>query len=106
MIKMERQNHYETVVDAINLLRGKGFDIDFNLDENCLVCHNDKFFVDDFEIVHVYRYEGNSDPADEATVYGIRSNTGVKGVLVTGDPASLDSVTIEILQKLARPVDN
>jgi hypothetical protein len=101
---MERHNHYETVVDAINLLRGKGFDIDFNLSENCIVCHVDQFYSDDFEIIHVYRYEGNSDPGDEATVYGIESKTGLKGILVTGDPSSLDSVTIEILQKLGRSI--
>ncbi len=99
---MERHNHYETVSEAINQLRGKGFTIDFNLLENCIVCNEDKFFADDFEIVEVYYYEGNTDPADEATVYGIESKTGLKGVLVTGDPASMDSLTREILMKLAR----
>ena len=37
---------------------------------------------DNFEIVHVYRYEGETDPGDEATVYGIKSSTGEKGVFV------------------------
>ena len=103
---MERHNHYETVTEAINQLREKGYNIDFNLNENCLVCHVDQFYADDFEIVEVFRYEGNSDPGDEATVYGIESNTGLKGILVTGDPASLDSVTLEILQKLGRHIGN
>lgn len=99
---MEKTNHYETVTEAINQLRAKGFDIDFNLNENCIVCHVDQFYADDFEIIEVYRYEGISDPGDEATVYGIESKTGLKGILVTGDPASIDSTTIEILQKLGR----
>ena len=33
--------------------------MDFNLDENCIVCHEDKFNPEDFEIVEVYRFEGN-----------------------------------------------
>lgn len=99
---MKRHNHYETVTVAINQLREKGYTIDFNLMENCIVCHADKFYPDDFEIVEVYHYEGNSDPGDEATVYGIESKTGLKGILVTGDPASMDSLTREILMKLAR----
>ncbi len=99
---MERHNHYETVTVAINQLREKGYTTDFNLMENCIVCHADKFYPDDFEIVEVYHYEGNSDPGDEATVYGIESKTGLKGILVTGDPASMDSLTREILMKLAR----
>jgi hypothetical protein len=27
-----------------------------------------------YEIKHIYRYEGNTDPGDEAVVYGIQSN--------------------------------
>jgi hypothetical protein len=91
---------YETVSDAINILRGKGYTMDFNLHENCIVCHVGKFYADDFHIDEVYRYEGNSDPGDEATVFGISSNTGLKGVLVIGDETNMDSLTTEIVRKL------
>jgi uncharacterized membrane protein len=29
-----------------------------------------------YEIKHIYRYEGNTDPGDEAVVYGIQSKSG------------------------------
>jgi hypothetical protein len=36
-----------------------------------------------YEIVHIYRYEGDSNPDDEAVVFGIKSKSG-KRVFVTG----------------------
>ncbi|HEY0668066.1 MAG TPA: phosphoribosylpyrophosphate synthetase [Sphingobacteriaceae bacterium] len=97
---MERKNHYETVSEALNELRKQGFTTDFNLEENCLVCNGEKFDINDFEIVDVYRYEGNSDPGDEAAVYALQSSAGIKGVLVTGYGNSTDPRSVEILAKL------
>lgn len=99
---MERQTHYATVTEALEILRKQGFTLDFNLEENCIACELDKFSADDFEIMDVYRYEGDTDPADEATVYAVQSKTGLKGVLVTGYGVSGDSVSDAILKKLAR----
>lgn len=98
---MERKTHYGTVSEALNQFRNQGFTMDFNLDENCLVCQNERFEADDFEIVDVYRYEGNTDPADEATVYAIESKSGLKGVLVTGYGVSSDTMSEDILKKLS-----
>ena len=71
--------HYATVSTALTELAEKGFTVDFNL-QNTRIMDS----PDDFEIVHIYRYEGESDPGDEATVYGIKSSTGEKGVFVAG----------------------
>lgn len=97
---MEPTYHYATVSEALAELRQKGFSVDFNLEENCIVCNTGKFNPDEFEITEVYRYEGNTDPADEATVYGIESASGLKGVLVTGYGISGDSMSTELLKKL------
>lgn len=99
---MERQLHYATVSEAIEVLKKKGYTTDFNLEENCIVCHQGKFEPSDFEIVDVYRYEGATDPADEATVYAIESKNGLKGILVTGYGISVDSMSAAMLSKLAR----
>lgn len=97
---MEKSVHYGTMTEAINRLREKGFTLDFNLAENCLICNSKKFQADDFEIVDVYRYEGNSDPADEAAVYAIESTTGEKGILVAGYGLYADDMSADILKKL------
>ncbi len=53
---------YATVLVAIQNLRNEGYNVDFNLEENCLICGANKYTVDDFEIEQVYRYEGESNP--------------------------------------------
>jgi hypothetical protein len=91
---------YDTVTAAVNGLKKRGFNLDFNLSENSLVCNDDKFDVNNFEIVEVYRFEGNSDPADEAIVYAIESNKGQKGILVNGYGPSADAMTAAMAKKL------
>jgi hypothetical protein len=94
------EHHYDTVSNAINALKSQGYTVDFNLEGNYLVNGGRKIGPDQFTIVDVYRYEGNTDPSDEAAVYAIASTDGVKGVLVTGYGASSDTFTTEMLQKL------
>ena len=94
------KTHYATVSEALNELRKQGFTVDFNLESNCIVCHPEKFHPEDFKIVDVYRYEGETDPADEAAVYAIESKTGLKGILVTAYGASMDNRSAAILDKL------
>ena len=91
---------YDTVSEAVNGLKNRGFDLDLNLKENCLVCEGHRFSVADFEIVEVHRFEGNTDPADEAVVYAVESVNGAKGVLVSGYGISADEMTAEMAKKL------
>jgi len=96
---MDKRYKYGTVSEATNNLRQKGFDKDFHLEGNHLVSGNQQYDADDLKIAVTYRYEGQSDPGDEATVYGIETNTGVKGILVIGDGIYADAST-RILKKL------
>jgi len=94
---MERQMyHYATVSKALEELAEKGFKTDFNLDEKRIVEN-----PNDFEIVHIYRYEGESDPGDEATVYGVVSKSGEKGVFVAGDLSMDDNSATKVLNDLS-----
>lgn len=91
---------YDTLSQAINGLKERGFTIDFNLEENCLVCHAGRLNIEDFEIVEVYRFEGDSNPDDMSVVYGIQSTTGLKGVLVSGYGISAEGIGAEMAKKL------
>ena len=93
---MIRMYHYATVSKALDQLNEKGFTFDFNLNSDMIKKNPEKF-----EIVHVYRYEGNSDPGDEAVVYGIKSTTGKKGVYVSGFSADSDQETEKFLSDLS-----
>lgn len=94
---MDRQMyHYATVSKALEELKEKGFTTDFNIQEDRIVNN-----PDDFEIVQIYRYEGESDPGDEATVYGIRSaGTGEMGVFVAGDLSMGEKSATQVLNDL------
>ena len=94
---MERQMyHYATVSKALEELKEKGFTTDFNLQESKITDS-----PDDFEIVHIYRYEGESDPGDEATVYGIKSKDGERGVFVAGDLSLGEKSATKVLNDLS-----
>ncbi len=92
--------NYDTVSGAITALRTNGFTEDFNLADNCLICNAQRFNADDFEITEVYRFEGPSDPADEAIVYGIQSKSGLKGVLVNSYGYQSEPLSDAIAKKL------
>ena len=92
----QQMYHYATVSTALEELNEKGFTIDFNVQENRIINS-----PHDFEIVHVYRYEGESDPGDEATVFGIKSSTGEKGVFVAGLSAFTDKSAAMVLNELS-----
>ena|SRR6478672_11248218 len=86
---------YNTVSDAVRSLREDGFTADFNLDGGSICLNGKHFTAKNLKAVIVYRYEGASDPADEATVYGLETAEGIKGILVTGDEISeIESVSI------------
>jgi len=88
--------HYATVSKALEELKEKGFTVDFNNQEGRIINS-----PDEFTIVHVYRYEGESDPGDEATVFGIQSSTGEKGVFVAGHSAFTDNSAAIVLNELS-----
>ena len=92
---------YDTVTEAVKGLKERGYTKDFNLRENCIICDEEKYHPEDFEIVEVYRYEGDSDPADEAVVYAVESRKGDRGVLVSGYGISADEMTSELAKKLS-----
>ena len=97
---MKQQFHYATVTEAIDELRKQGFTLDFNLKENHITAGEQQYPADEFEIVDLYRYEGPSDPADEATVYALASASGLKGILVSGYGISADEASTESLKQL------
>jgi hypothetical protein len=92
---------YDTVSEAVNGLKQRGYTIDFNPLHDCIECvHTGRLTPDEFEITEVHRYEGNSDPADEAVVYAIESRHGQKGVLVNGFGISAETLSDDMITKL------
>lgn len=95
---------YDTLTEAITALREQGYTEDFNLKEDCLECELSaiQLFPHEFEIDQVFRFFGASDPDDESILYAISSHQyHMKGLLVNGYGVSSDTLTQEMVDKLA-----
>lgn len=92
---IEENLHYETITDAIKDLICRGYTIDFNLQENYRLILDEEFEIED-----IYRYEGNTDPADEAMVCAIKTSSGLKGMFVTGYGTYSDPLSYLLFGKM------
>ena len=97
-------HYYETVTEAINDLAQRGYKVNFNLSKEYLSCadHGLNLRADEFNIDETYRFEGNTDPGDEMVVYAVSSEArGIKGVLVNAYGPYADSISSDLVAKLA-----
>ncbi|MGY5850503.1 phosphoribosylpyrophosphate synthetase [Salegentibacter sp. F14] len=103
---------YGTLSQAINKLKlEEGYEHDFNLlDEQIEIkSKNETFGIEEFDVDKVLRFEGMSNPDDNAILYAITTTNGRKGVLVDGYGISSGQVSDEMMKKLDlkdhRPID-
>ena len=92
-----------TLSQTINMLMAEeGYEEDFNLLDKQLKTEEEKqkFLSDEFIVDEVYRFEGPSNPGDEAILYAISTSSGRKGVLVDGYDYTAGQVSQELLKKL------
>lgn len=92
-----------TVSEVLNSLKEEGYTVDFNLRGDCLVCHGNALRLSpaEFLLDKHYRFEGMSDPGDEAVVYAISSaKHGIKGTLVNGYGISSEAMGAEMVKAL------
>ncbi len=93
-----------TLSEILNKLKSEGYTVDFNLKENCLVCQGNSLEIhpDDFVVDRHFRFEGLSDPGDEAIVYAISSvKYDIKGTIVNGYGIYSDPVSDKMMKALA-----
>jgi len=93
--------HYETtLVETLEKLRKKGYTEDFNIRFDSLICGNVCLLPSQFEVDQTFRFEGNTDPSDEAILFAISSLDGkLKGVVVNSYGVYSDDMTDELMEK-------
>ncbi len=99
---------YGTLSETINGLKKEGYSMDFNINLECVVCHQSNLSLspNDFEIDKVYRFEGESNPDDQSILYAISSNKyNVKGVLVNGYGIYTEEISDALISKLNTHAD-
>lgn len=92
-----------TVSQTLNMLRTEeGYEEDFNLLDEELKSpkEREEFLSQEFVVDEVYRFEGASNPGDEATLYAITTSTGRKGVLLDGYNYTSGQISEELLKRL------
>lgn len=92
-----------TLSEVTNLLKERGYTKDLTLKSNHLTCDGTeiKLFPGEFIVDKHYRFEGPSDPGDEAIVFAISSsNHDLKGVLINGYGVYSEGISDEMLQAL------
>ncbi len=95
---------YDTVSAAINSLKKTGYKTDFNIAFDKLICKETNACLnpDEFEITEVYRFQGESNPSDEAVVYAVESkNCDMKGVIVNAYGLYADPMSDAMIKKLS-----
>ena len=95
--------NYDTVTEALNGLKAKGYTLDFNLAYDKIICRQSDFYLhpDEFEIIEVYRFEGATSPDDEDVVYAVASKSGgQKGVITSAYGMYADTLNTDMIKKL------
>ena len=90
-----------TVTEAVRRLEEQGYARDFRIVEAALACPDcgHSHAPRDLVVREVYRYEGMSDPADEAIVLGVEcEECGARGIVVSAYGPDAEPVLIELVQ--------
>jgi hypothetical protein len=99
---MDINFHYDSATIAIAELQRQGFTIDFNLPINRLTGPERNFDVSQFHIADIYRYEGESDPADEIIIYAIESVSGQRGLFIMAYGMAADEGMAQMIASLKK----
>ena len=93
-----------TMTSCTAYLTKEGFTENFVATETGIEAPTNKktYIPDEIRIVNFYRFEGESDPADNSILYAIETNDGVKGMLID----SYGSTASERVGKFIREVED
>ena len=99
---LESKNTYQTLSQAIEDLQQKGYIENLNycdagLENKGKAC---VYPADEIHVRAFYRFEGQTNPADNTILYAIFTSDGHKGLLVDAYGAYAGNIPYEIVQKL------
>jgi hypothetical protein len=97
----------KSMATCLNKMVKEGYTEDFKVTEQGLesIHQHGSFRPEEIQVVNFFRFEGESDPDDNAILYVIETNNGTKGLLIDAygiynDPrVSQFMKDVEIIQK-------
>jgi hypothetical protein len=92
----------KTLASCINKLVIDGYTEDFKVSGRGLLSlqHEKLYRPEDIEIVNFFRFEGASDPSDNAILYVIETNDKIKGTLVDAYGAYADPEVSKFMEEI------
>lgn len=86
--------YLKSLASCLRRIVRDGYTEDFRVDDLTLasISTNRSYQPQQIDIVSLFKFEGNSDPSDNAMLYVIETSDGVRGTLVASDEEGSDSV--------------
>jgi hypothetical protein len=94
----------DTVTDTLKELKQRGYHLDFNIAFDKIICSQNNICLnpDEFEIVEVFRFEGDTNPSDEDVVYAIESkDKQIKGTMTSAFGMYAETASAEMIKKIS-----
>ena len=91
-MKTFEKEEMTTLTSCVNTLTQRGYSENFVAKDKGLEAPSNKktYSPEEVRIVDFYRFEGESDPADNAILYAVETNDGLKGMLIDSYGAYAD----------------
>jgi hypothetical protein len=101
-LKIPFMKNYESLIDALDDLKTRGYEADFSTEPDCLYCGDldIRLNPEEFHVDEVYRFEEGSTPEDNAVLYAISATSGIKGTLVDAYGTYAENMSFEMAKKL------
>ncbi len=96
-------NNLSTMTEFMKESKHKGFECEFYVKEGLLhtFADNKTFTPKDVRIVDIGRFEGESNPSDEAVIYLLSCKDGSKGILTNAYGTNYDEATNDFVKAVS-----
>lgn len=100
-------NKYPTLIEAVNALQQNGYNLDFKVTKEGLVCIQTQrlFLPSELKIIEFHRFEGDSSEDDMSIIYAIETDTGEHGTVIDAFGTYSDENLNNHLKKIKMDVE-
>ena len=96
--------YMKSLATCLKRVVNEGYTEDFEITNDGLEAkqHHKQYHPEQIEIVNFFRFEGESDPDDNAILYVIETNDGTKGTLIDAYGVYHDSKVSDFMQEVEK----
>lgn len=98
-------NNYETMVEAIEDLKTRGYSHNFNVDSDGVLKEGNSsptFLPSSVELHELHRFEGATNPSDMSILYAVKTDTGEKGTVVDAFGVDGSEIVSKFMNRVAQ----